>query len=85
MARGGDCWPGRGHFAPPPVLIGGDWRWYLPHAATLLIGARKAEGMLSGGVGVDGLLFGAADAAVRRLGWRPVLVGGDNVGSAAVG
>ena len=46
---------GGGIVAPPPALIGGDWRGCSPHAATLLIGARKANGRLGGGVGVDGL------------------------------
>ena len=63
----------------------------LPHAATLLIVGLEAEGRLGGGVGVDGsfFFFGATGCRRRPMGlwgfWRPVLVGGNNVGSAAVG
>ena len=59
---------GGGIFALPPALIGGDWRGCSPHAATLLIGARKVKGRLGGGMGVDGLFLTPRDAAVRPFG-----------------
>ena len=84
---------GGGIFSSPPVLISGDWRG-LPHAATLLIGARKAMGRLGGGVGwFDGSFFDAvggrrrtlpSDAAVGQWGWgdgwRPIWEAGKMCG-----
>ena len=39
---------GVGIDAPPPALIGGNWRGCSPHTAILLIGARKVEGTFPG-------------------------------------